>query len=84
MPWGWKRLLSGDDSLAADAGRLLQVAWHTGGDTLQRDYYLFTYREIEQLARRAGFRVIRSFPEARYRFPLKHFSKNICLLLGSE
>jgi hypothetical protein len=27
---------------------------------------------------------VKSFPESAYRFPLKHFSRNICLLLKRE
>jgi SAM-dependent methyltransferase len=55
--------------------------WRTKEKTLYRYYYLFTYGEFEKLARRAGFRVLRSYPEARYKFPLKMFSRNICLLV---
>jgi ubiquinone/menaquinone biosynthesis C-methylase UbiE len=54
--------------------------WKTKGKTLYRYYYLFTYREMEKLARQAGFEIIKSYPEARYKFPLKYFSRNICLL----
>jgi uncharacterized membrane protein YbaN (DUF454 family)/SAM-dependent methyltransferase len=55
--------------------------WKTKGEKLYRFYYLFTYGEFEKLVRRAGFEVIRSFPETRYKFPLKTFSRNICLLV---
>jgi len=51
------------------------------GETLYRRYYLFSYGELEKLAKRAGFEVIKSFPESAYRFPLKLFSRNICLLV---
>ncbi|OGN95803.1 MAG: SAM-dependent methyltransferase [Chloroflexi bacterium RBG_13_51_18] len=55
--------------------------WKTKGEKLYRYYYLFSYRELEQLARRAGFEIVKSFPEARYKFSLKIFSRNICLLV---
>ncbi|MGD0779247.1 MAG: methyltransferase domain-containing protein [Dehalococcoidales bacterium] len=55
--------------------------WKTREKTLYRYYYLFTYRELEKLARRAGFEVIKSYPEDRYKFPFKIFSRNICLLV---
>jgi tRNA (uracil-5-)-methyltransferase TRM9 len=58
-----------------------QVPWRTGGKTLYRYYYLFSYRELEKLARRAGFEIVKSSPENRYKFPLKMFSRNICLLV---
>jgi tRNA (uracil-5-)-methyltransferase TRM9 len=55
--------------------------WKTKEKTLYRYYYLFTYREFEQLARQAGFEILKSSPEARYKFPIKIFSRNICLLV---
>jgi tRNA (uracil-5-)-methyltransferase TRM9 len=59
----------------------VRVPWRTKDKTLYRPYYLFSYRELEELAKEAGFEVLRSFPESAYRFPLKTFSRNICLLL---
>jgi tRNA (uracil-5-)-methyltransferase TRM9 len=56
-------------------------AWQTKEKTLYRYYYLFTYGEFEKLAKQAGFEILRSQPEARYKFPLKMFSRNICLLI---
>lgn len=55
--------------------------WKTKDKTLYRYYYLYTYREFEQLVRQAGFEVLKSSPEARYKFPIKMFSRNICLLV---
>ncbi len=57
------------------------VPWRTKGKTLYRYYYLFSYPELERLANKAGFKVLKSSPESSYRFPLKLFSRNICLLL---
>jgi len=57
------------------------VPWRKKGQTLYRRYYLFSYGELERLVKRAGFEVIRSFPESAYRFPVKLFSRNICLLV---
>ena len=48
------------------------VPWKTKEKTLYRYYYLFSYRELEKLVRQAGFEVIKSFPESRYKFPLKN------------
>ena len=61
--------------------KVLYVPWHKKDKALYRYYYLFSYRELEKLAEKSGFLVLKSFPEASYRFPLKYFSKNICLLL---
>ncbi len=60
------------------------VPWRTKGKTLYRYYYLFSYRELERLARKAGFQVLKSFPESAYRCPIKLFSRNICLLVKRE
>lgn len=62
-------------------GKDIQVPWRTGGDTLHRYYHLFSYGEIEKLMRKAGFEVVTSSPEKAYKFPLKYFSRNICLLV---
>jgi SAM-dependent methyltransferase len=61
--------------------REVSVPWRQKGRTLHRYYYLFSYAELERMAKRAGFQVIKSFPESAYRFPLKVFSRNICLLV---
>lgn len=61
--------------------REIAVPWRTRDETLYRHYHLFSYPELEKLARQAGFLVLKSFPENTYRFPLKFFSRNICLLV---
>jgi len=61
--------------------REIAVPWRKKGETLYRYYYLFSYPELERLVKRAGFEVLESFPESSYRFPLKFFSRNICLLV---
>ena len=61
--------------------REVAVPWRKRGKTLYRYYYLFSYPELEELVSRAGFKVLKSFPENSYRFPLKFFSRNICLLV---
>ena len=57
------------------------VPWRQRGKTLQRYYYLFSYSELEKLVKQAGFEVLKSFPESSYHFPIKFFSRNICLLV---
>jgi SAM-dependent methyltransferase len=59
----------------------LKVAWRKRGKTLYRYYYLFSYPELERLVRKAGLEVLKSAPESSYRFPVKFFSRNICLLV---
>ena len=62
-------------------GKEVAVPWRTGGKTLDRYYYLFSYPELERLVKKAGFNILRSFPESSYHFPVKFFSRNICLLV---
>jgi len=57
----------------------IAVPWRTRGRTLYRYYYLFSYGELEKLAKRAGFTVLKSFPESAHRWPVKCFSRNVCL-----
>jgi len=57
------------------------IPWRQKNKTLYRYYYLFSYSELERLVKKAGFEILKSFPESAYRFPLKFFSRNICLLV---
>jgi tRNA (uracil-5-)-methyltransferase TRM9 len=59
----------------------LKVPWRKGGKTLYRYHYLFSYPELERLVKKSGFAIIKSFSESAYRFPVKFFSRNICLLV---
>ena len=61
--------------------REVAVPWRQKGKTLYRYYYLFAYGELERLVKKAGFEVLNSSPESAYHFPLKFFSRNICLLV---
>jgi len=49
------------------------VPWRTKDKTLYRYYYLFSYPELERLAKRAGLEVLKSYSENGYRFPIKFF-----------
>jgi len=57
------------------------VPWHGRDRTLYRYYHLFSYREMEKVARQAGFELLESSPENSYRFPIKAFSRNVCVLV---
>jgi len=63
------------------SGKEAAVPWRTEDKTLYRYYHLFSYRELEKLVKQAGFEVLKSFPESSYRYPLKFFSRNVCLLV---
>lgn len=60
------------------------VPWKNGGEILQRYYHLFSYGELEKLVKKAGFTLVKSHPESSYKFPLKWFSRNICLLVKKK
>jgi len=62
-------------------GKEVAVPWRKKDKTLYRYYYLFSYAELERLVKQAGFEVLKSSPESSYHFPLKFFSRNICLLV---
>jgi tRNA (uracil-5-)-methyltransferase TRM9 len=64
--------------------REVAVPWRKKAKTLYRYYYLFSHHELERLVKKAGFEVVKSFPESSYRFPLKFFSRNICLLVRKD
>lgn len=57
------------------------VKWRSSEKTLYRYYYMFSFPELERMVKATGFTIIKSFPENSYRFPLKFFSRNICLLV---
>jgi ubiquinone/menaquinone biosynthesis C-methylase UbiE len=61
--------------------REVYIPWRGRDNTLLRYYHLFSYFELEKLVKKAGFAIQDSFPESSYRFPVKYFSKNICILL---
>ncbi len=66
------------------SGKEVAVPWRTKDNTLERYYYLFSYPELERLAKQSGLKVLKSFPESSYRYPLKFFSRNICLLVKKD
>lgn len=61
--------------------REVTVPWRKKSKTLYRYYYLFSYPELQKQVKKAGFEILKSFPESSYRFPIKFFSRNICLLV---
>jgi tRNA (uracil-5-)-methyltransferase TRM9 len=57
------------------------VPWKSQEKTLYRYYHLFSYGELEKIVKKAGFTVVKTYPESRYRFPIKLFSRNVCVLV---
>lgn len=61
-------------------GKEACIPWKTQKNIFHRYYYLFSYGELYSILTKASFEVIKIFPEKSYSFPLKLFSRNICVL----
>ncbi len=61
-----------------------QVPWRLRGKTIYRYYHLFSYGELKKLLTRAGLEIIAMSPEKSYHFPIKNFSRNICVLVKKQ
>lgn len=59
----------------------IYVPWRMKEKTLYRYYNLFSHREAVNLAKRAGFEVVRVLLQSPHSLPAKFFSRNICLLV---
>jgi hypothetical protein len=57
------------------------VTWRIKDEVVYRYYYLFSFPEAERLVKKAGFQLLESRPESSWHFPVKFFSRNICLLV---
>lgn len=62
-------------------GKEVAVPWKVKGKIIHRYYYMFTYWEFEKVIKKAGFKILKSFSESSYHFPLKYFSRNICIIV---
>ena len=58
-----------------------EVPWRLRGKTVSRYYHLFSYSELKKLLTRVGFEIIIMSPEKSHHFPIKIFSRNICVLV---
>jgi tRNA (uracil-5-)-methyltransferase TRM9 len=58
-----------------------QVPWRLKGRTIYRYYHLFSYGELEKLLVKTGWEIITISPEKSYHFPIRDFSRNICVLI---
>lgn len=58
-----------------------QVPWKLKEETVYRYYHLFSYGELRKLLIKAGWEIVSMFPERSYRFPMRSFSRNICVLV---
>jgi len=58
-----------------------EVPWRLKGKTVCRYYHLFSYNELKRLLTKVGFKIVSISPEKSYHFPIKNFSRNICVLV---
>jgi tRNA (uracil-5-)-methyltransferase TRM9 len=61
-----------------------QVPWRLKGRTIYRYYYLFSYSELEKLLIKTSWKIINISPEKSYHFPIRDFSRNICVLIRKQ
>lgn len=62
----------------------VRMPWRAKSRIVYRYYYLFRFPEFEELVKKAGFQLLKSSPENSYHFPIKYFSRNICLTVRKE
>ena len=58
-----------------------QVPWRLKEKTVYRYYHLFSYGELRKLLIKAGWEIIAMSPEKSHHFPIRNFSRNICVLV---
>jgi tRNA (uracil-5-)-methyltransferase TRM9 len=58
-----------------------QVPWNLKGKKIYRYYHLFSYGELRKSLTKTGWGILGLSPEKSYRFPIRHFSRNICALI---
>jgi tRNA (uracil-5-)-methyltransferase TRM9 len=58
-----------------------QVPWNLKGKAVYRYYHLFSYGELRKSLTKTGWEIVGLSPEKSYRFPIRHFSRNICALI---
>jgi len=61
-----------------------QVPWRLKEKTIYRYYHLFSYGELRKLLIKTNWEIITMSPEKSYSFPIKNFSRNICVLVKKQ
>jgi len=61
-----------------------RIPWKLKEKTVYRYYHLFSYGELRRLLVRSGWEIISMSPEKSYRFPIRAFSRNICVLIRKD
>jgi ubiquinone/menaquinone biosynthesis C-methylase UbiE len=58
-----------------------RVPWRLKEKTVYRYYHLFSYGELQKLLLKTGWEIVTVSPENSYHFPIRNFSRNICVLM---
>jgi len=58
-----------------------EIPWRLREKTIYRYYHLFSYTELRKLLVKTGWEIITMSPEKSCSLPIKHFSRNICVLV---
>jgi ubiquinone/menaquinone biosynthesis C-methylase UbiE len=61
-----------------------QIPWRLKEKTIYRYYHLFSYSELRKLLIKTGWEIITMSPEKSYHFPIRNFSRNICVLVKKQ
>jgi len=59
-------------------GEAFLTMWNHG------HYHLFSYGELRKLLVKTGWEIITMSPEKSYHFPIRNFSRNICVLVKKQ
>jgi tRNA (uracil-5-)-methyltransferase TRM9 len=60
------------------------IPWRLKERTIWRYYHLFSYAELKKLLVESGWEIITMSPEKSYHFPIRNFSRNICILVKNK
>jgi tRNA (uracil-5-)-methyltransferase TRM9 len=60
------------------------VPWRLKEKTVYRYYHLFSYGELRKLLIKTGWEIVTVSPENSYHFPIRDFSRNICVLVRKQ
>jgi tRNA (uracil-5-)-methyltransferase TRM9 len=61
-----------------------QIPWRLREKTVYRYYHLFSYGELRKLLVKTGWEIVAVSPEKSYHFPIRDFSRNICVLVKKQ
>jgi tRNA (uracil-5-)-methyltransferase TRM9 len=61
-----------------------KVPWRLREKTVYRYYHLFSYAELRKVLVKTGWEIISLSPEKSYHFPIRDFSRNICVLVRNK